>query len=198
MFILDDSHRRTTRRSPFRSMSKTAASGRLPRPSDRQPPRRVLPHGHDPVARPCWNTSRTCKSTTPPVTNNRHNGIFDGVDGWTVLLYVLIVLAGFVSIISASYDDSAAQTFSPLALLHEAAGLDRNRVGHGAHRPAARRTMLPHVRLSRLFRRARAPLVAALLFGPRSTARRPGSSSVPSASSPWSSPRSPRLSPWPA
>ena len=46
------------------------------------------------------------------MTSNRHNGILDGVDRGTVLLYVLIVLAGFVSIISASYDDSAAQLFS--------------------------------------------------------------------------------------
>lgn len=46
------------------------------------------------------------------MTSNRHNGIFDGVDRGTVLLYVLIVLAGFVSIISASYDDSTAQIFS--------------------------------------------------------------------------------------
>ena len=42
------------------------------------------------------------------MTNNRHNGIFYGVDGWTVLLYVLIVAAGWISITSASYDDSAA------------------------------------------------------------------------------------------
>ena len=46
------------------------------------------------------------------MTSNRHTGIFDGVDRGTVLLYVLIVLAGFVSIISASYDDTIAQTFS--------------------------------------------------------------------------------------
>lgn len=38
------------------------------------------------------------------MTNNRHNGIFYGVDGWTVLLYVLIVAAGWISITSASYD----------------------------------------------------------------------------------------------
>ena len=46
------------------------------------------------------------------MTSNRHTGIFDGVDRGTVLLYVLIVLAGFVSIISASYDDTIARTFS--------------------------------------------------------------------------------------
>ena len=46
------------------------------------------------------------------MTSNRHTGILDGVDRGTVLLYVLIVLAGFVSIISASYDDTIARTFS--------------------------------------------------------------------------------------
>ena len=46
------------------------------------------------------------------MTSNRYTGIFDGVDRGTVLLYVLIVLAGFVSIISASYDDTIARTFS--------------------------------------------------------------------------------------
>ena len=46
------------------------------------------------------------------MTNNRHNGIFCGVDGWTVLLYVLIVAAGWISITSASYDDSAADLLS--------------------------------------------------------------------------------------
>ena len=30
------------------------------------------------------------------MTSNRHSGIFYGVDLWTVLLYVLIVLAGWV------------------------------------------------------------------------------------------------------
>ena len=46
------------------------------------------------------------------MTSNRHNGIFYGVDGWTVLLYVLIVAAGWISITSASYDDSAADLLS--------------------------------------------------------------------------------------
>lgn len=46
------------------------------------------------------------------MTANRTNGIFYGVDGWTVLLYVLIVLAGWVSITSASYDEGAANMFS--------------------------------------------------------------------------------------
>lgn len=39
------------------------------------------------------------------MTANRHNSIFYGVDLWTVLLYVLIVMAGWVSITSASYDE---------------------------------------------------------------------------------------------
>ena len=46
------------------------------------------------------------------MTANRSNGIFFGVDRITVLLYVLIVLAGCVSIFSASYDDTTADVFS--------------------------------------------------------------------------------------
>ena len=46
------------------------------------------------------------------MTANRHNSAFYGVDLWTVLLYVLIVLAGWVSITSASYDDATADIFS--------------------------------------------------------------------------------------
>lgn len=46
------------------------------------------------------------------MTANRSNGIFFGVDRVTVLLYVLIVLAGCVSIFSASYDDAATGLFS--------------------------------------------------------------------------------------
>ena len=46
------------------------------------------------------------------MTSNRHSGIFYGVDGWTVLLYVLIVLAGWLSITSASYDEGSADLFS--------------------------------------------------------------------------------------
>ena len=41
------------------------------------------------------------------MTSNRHNGIFEGVDFVTVLLYVLIVAAGWLSITSASYDEGA-------------------------------------------------------------------------------------------
>ncbi len=44
--------------------------------------------------------------------NNGIGKLFEGVDRWTVLLYVLIVLVGFVSITSASYDDGIASTFS--------------------------------------------------------------------------------------
>ena len=46
------------------------------------------------------------------MTANRHNSIFYGVDLWTVLLYVLIVMAGWVSITSASYDEGTADVFS--------------------------------------------------------------------------------------
>lgn len=46
------------------------------------------------------------------MTANRTNSIFYGVDGWTVLLYALIVVAGWVSITSASYDQDAASLFS--------------------------------------------------------------------------------------
>ena len=45
------------------------------------------------------------------MTANRHS-IFYGVDLWTVLLYVLIVLAAWVSITSASYDEGTADIFS--------------------------------------------------------------------------------------
>ena len=46
------------------------------------------------------------------MTNNRHSGIFYGVDLWTVLLYVLIVVAGWVSITAASYEEGTANLFS--------------------------------------------------------------------------------------
>jgi len=42
------------------------------------------------------------------MTSSRSNTIFYGVDLWTVLLYVLIVLAGCVSVTAASYDDTVA------------------------------------------------------------------------------------------
>ncbi len=38
--------------------------------------------------------------------------IFEGVDRWTVLLYVLIVVAGWVSIASASFDEESADLLS--------------------------------------------------------------------------------------
>lgn len=43
---------------------------------------------------------------------NRHNSIFYGVDLGTVVLYLLIVIAGWVSITSASFDDTSANIFS--------------------------------------------------------------------------------------
>lgn len=46
------------------------------------------------------------------MTANRSNGIFFGVDRVAVLLYVLIVLAGCVSIFSASYDDTTLDVFA--------------------------------------------------------------------------------------
>ena len=46
------------------------------------------------------------------MTSNRHNTIFEGVDFGTVLLYVLIVIAGWLSITSASYDESVGDLFS--------------------------------------------------------------------------------------
>lgn len=46
------------------------------------------------------------------MTGSRHNSIFYGVDRITVLLYVLIVLAGWVSITSASYDEETADLFA--------------------------------------------------------------------------------------
>lgn len=46
------------------------------------------------------------------MTGSRTNRIFEGVDGGTVLLYVLIVLAGWVSITSASYDEQTADIFA--------------------------------------------------------------------------------------
>ena len=48
------------------------------------------------------------------MTANRHNSIFYGVDLWTVLLYVLIVMAGWVSITSASYDERSEEHTSEL------------------------------------------------------------------------------------
>ena len=45
------------------------------------------------------------------MTADRH-GIFYGVDRWAVLLYVLIVIAGWVSITAASYDEESVNLFS--------------------------------------------------------------------------------------
>lgn len=41
-----------------------------------------------------------------------HNGIFYGVDRWTVLLYALIVLVGWVSITAATYEQGTESFFS--------------------------------------------------------------------------------------
>lgn len=47
------------------------------------------------------------------MTTNRYTmRIFDGVDRWTVLLYLLIVAAGCLSIFSASYDPETVDPFS--------------------------------------------------------------------------------------
>lgn len=46
------------------------------------------------------------------MTANRRNGIFFGVDRWAVLLYVLIVIAGWLSITAASYDPDSVNFFS--------------------------------------------------------------------------------------
>lgn len=45
------------------------------------------------------------------MTANR-NGLLFGVDIWTLLLYVAIVVAGWISITAASYDDGTADMFS--------------------------------------------------------------------------------------
>ncbi|MEG0498271.1 MAG: rod shape-determining protein RodA [Alistipes sp.] len=44
--------------------------------------------------------------------SSRHNSIFDGVDRITVLLYLLIVVAGCLSIISASFEDTTGDLLS--------------------------------------------------------------------------------------
>ena len=44
--------------------------------------------------------------------NNGIGKLFEGVDRWTVLIYVMIVLVGFVAILSASYDDGGDGVFS--------------------------------------------------------------------------------------
>ena len=43
---------------------------------------------------------------------DRRNRIFEGVDLWTVLLYVLIVIAGWISITAASYEAGTPDPFS--------------------------------------------------------------------------------------
>ena len=46
------------------------------------------------------------------MANNRSGSLFGGVDFTTVLLYALIVLAGWVSIAAATYDETVPQMFS--------------------------------------------------------------------------------------
>ena len=41
--------------------------------------------------------------------NNGIGKLFEGVDRWTVLIYVLIVLVGFVAILSASYEEGRSE-----------------------------------------------------------------------------------------
>ncbi len=49
------------------------------------------------------------------MTSNRYNSLFGGVDRWAVLLYLLIVIAGWFSITAASYDEASVE---PLAFSH--------------------------------------------------------------------------------
>ena len=46
------------------------------------------------------------------MTSNRSGSLFSGVDRWTVLLYMLIVLVGWFSITAATYDETVPQLFS--------------------------------------------------------------------------------------
>ena len=46
------------------------------------------------------------------MTSNRSGSLFSGVDRWTVLLYVLIVCAGWISIAAATYDETVPHLFS--------------------------------------------------------------------------------------
>ncbi len=46
------------------------------------------------------------------MTANRSSSLFEGVDRGTVLLYIVIVLTGWLSILAASYDETAVSLFS--------------------------------------------------------------------------------------
>ena len=70
--------------------------------------------------------------------NNGIGKLFEGVDRWTVLIYVLIVLVGFVAILSASYEEGAESIFFLLAFLYETARLDGNIVRRSGRRVAGR------------------------------------------------------------
>ena len=48
----------------------------------------------------------------PRIDNNRQMSLFEGVDRVAVILYLLLVAAGMVSIVSASYDDTISGFFS--------------------------------------------------------------------------------------
>lgn len=86
------------------------------------------------------------------MTANRHNSIFYGVDLWTVLLYVLIVMAGWVSITSASYDEGTADVFSFSHFYMKQLMWIGVAWTTGGRRAVARRSVLPYVRLPGLFR----------------------------------------------
>ena len=46
------------------------------------------------------------------MTANHSNSLFEGVDRWAVLLYLIIVIAGWLSITAASYDETAVNLYS--------------------------------------------------------------------------------------
>ena len=173
---------------------------RLGRSAHRQPARRVLPDGHDPHGPGCWRyVKRHEHLLSRPMTNNRHNGIFYGRRSLdSPALRADRRWRAWISITSASYDEECGRRLLLLALLHETADVDRHGVGHGGRRAAARRAVLPHVRLPGLSRRASRCWWPRCCSAARSTARRRGSSSGRSACSRWSSPRSLRRWRWPA
>ncbi|MBQ5903739.1 MAG: rod shape-determining protein RodA, partial [Alistipes sp.] len=46
------------------------------------------------------------------MTRNQSNSLFGGVDRGAVLLYALIVIAGWISIAAATYDETVPHIFS--------------------------------------------------------------------------------------
>ena len=103
----------------------------------------------DTVTRP-WLVEMVKQKTIyyPPMENNGIGKLFEGVDRWTVLIYVLIVLVGFVAILSASYEEGAESIFFLLAFLYETARLDGNIVRRSGRRVAGRCEHLSQVGLS--------------------------------------------------